>query len=103
MADKKNRDDEKKAGAGRRLSRLRFKKKDMPGGLWLKCPSCDATIFRKELEAKGHMCPACSFHFTVPGLERVQMVVDPGSWREVFSSISGISQALCKKAVLGQA
>ena len=54
-----------------RLSRLRFsKKKDMPGGLWLKCESCSEVIFRKELEEKGRVCPSCGFHFTVPGRER---------------------------------
>jgi acetyl-CoA carboxylase carboxyl transferase subunit beta len=74
----------KKKGRSR-LSRLRFKKKDIPGGLWLKCPSCDATIYRKELEAKGHTCPSCSFHFTVPGRERVAMTLDQGSWNEMFA------------------
>src|SRR5262245_39759302 len=50
-----------------RLARLRFsKKKDMPGGLWLKCESCSQVIFRKELEEKGRVCPSCGFHFTLP-------------------------------------
>ena len=70
-----------------RLSGLRFKKKDIPGGLWLKCPSCDTTIYRKELEAKGHTCPNCSFHFTVPGRERVAMTLDPGTWNEMFADL----------------
>ncbi len=70
-----------------RLAGLRFKKKDMPGGLWLKCPSCDTTIYRKELEAKGHTCPSCSFHFTVPGRERVAMTLDPGTWNEMFADL----------------
>ncbi|HIF41494.1 MAG TPA: acetyl-CoA carboxylase, carboxyltransferase subunit beta [Planctomycetes bacterium] len=70
-----------------RLSGLRFKKKDIPGGLWLKCPSCDTTIYRKELEAKGHTCPSCSFHFTVPGRERVAMTLDPGTWNEMFADL----------------
>ena len=68
-----------------RLSRLRFtKKKDMPGGLWLKCESCSQLIYRKELESRGRVCPACGFHFTLPGRERVAMVVDEGSWEERF-------------------
>ncbi|HJM57010.1 MAG TPA: acetyl-CoA carboxylase, carboxyltransferase subunit beta [Planctomycetota bacterium] len=70
-----------------RLAGLRFKKKDMPGGLWLKCPSCDTTIYRKELEAKGHTCPSCSFHFTVPGRERVAMTLDSGTWNEMFADL----------------
>jgi len=70
-----------------RLSGLRFKKKDIPGGLWLKCPSCDTTIYRKELEAKDHTCPSCSFHFTVPGRDRVAMTLDPGTWNEMFADL----------------
>ena len=49
--DKKKKTDERKDGTsaeeelkGGRLSRLRFKKKDMPGGLWLKCPECSTTV-----------------------------------------------------------
>ena len=83
--------DEEREGGGR-LSRLRFKKKDIPGGLWLKCPSCEATIFRKELEAKGHVCPSCDFHFTVPGKDRVKMVLDEGSWEERFPNLETLDR-----------
>lgn len=75
-----------------RLSGLRFKKKDIPGGLWLKCPSCDTTIYRKELEAKGHTCPSCSFHFTVPGRDRVAMTLDPGTWNEMFADLEAVDR-----------
>ena len=73
---------------GKRPSRFRFsKKKDMPGGLWLKCESCAQVIYRKELEARGRVCPSCSFHFTLPGRERVRMVLDEESWVEHFAEI----------------
>ena len=52
--------------SGGRLSRLRFKKKDMPGGLWLKCESCTSTIYRKELEERGFVCPVSYTHLTLP-------------------------------------
>ena len=76
-----------------RLGRLRFsKKKDMPGGLWLKCESCGEVVFRKELEELGRVCPACSFHFTVPGKERVRMVIDEGTWEERFGDLEGLDR-----------
>jgi len=76
-----------------RLSRLRFsKKKDMPGGLWLKCESCSQVIFRKELEEKGRVCPSCGFHFTVPGKERIRMTLDEGSWREQFAELEALDR-----------
>jgi len=76
-----------------RLARLRFsKKKDMPGGLWLKCESCAQVIFRKELEEKGRVCPSCGFHFTLPGDERVRLTLDEGSWREHFAELEALDR-----------
>ena len=84
-------DDEVKKPRDSRFSRLR-KKKDMPGGLWLKCESCGQMIYRKELEEKGRVCPACDFHFTVPGRERVATVLDEGSWREHFAELGTLDR-----------
>lgn len=69
-------------------SRLRWKKKEMPGGLWLKCESCGQMIYRKELEEKGMVCPACDFHFTLPGRARVKMVMDEGSFHELYENLT---------------
>lgn len=75
---------------GRR--RRMWKKKDMPGGLWLKCENCSQMIYRKELEEKGMVCPACEFHFTLPGKERIAMVLDPGTWREEFAGLTALDR-----------
>lgn len=76
-----------------RLARLRFsKKKDMPGGLWLKCESCDEVIYRKELEEKGRLCPACGFHFTLPGRDRITMLLDEDSWEERFEDLTSMDR-----------
>jgi len=87
---------EEQTGAPRRegrLARLRFsKKKDMPGGLWLKCESCAEVIFRKELEEKDRVCPSCGFHFTVPGRERIRMILDEGTWNEAFADIESLDR-----------
>ena len=90
VSDESALEEPKKEG---RLARLRFtKKKDMPGGLWLKCESCSQVIFRKELEEKGRVCPSCGFHFTVPGKERIAMTLDEGSWREEFAGLEAMDR-----------
>jgi acetyl-CoA carboxylase carboxyl transferase subunit beta len=64
------------------------KKKDMPGGLWIKCDSCGTMLFRKEFEAKHRVCTSCGYHFTLPGRERVQLTVDEGSFEELFIDLA---------------
>ncbi len=78
--------------AADKRSRRLWKKKDMPGGLWLKCESCGQMIYRKELEEKGRVCPACDFHFTLPGRERVRMVLDEGSFDERFAELTALDR-----------
>ncbi|MBK9383443.1 MAG: acetyl-CoA carboxylase carboxyltransferase subunit beta [Planctomycetes bacterium] len=54
----------------------------VPGGLWLKCSNCNATIYRKEMEARLHTCTACGYHFTMKGWDRVHVTVDEGTFEE---------------------
>jgi acetyl-CoA carboxylase carboxyl transferase subunit beta len=63
------------------------KKKDMPGGLWIKCENCGAMLFRKEFEAKHRVCSSCGYHFTLPGRERIAITADPGSFEEKFTGL----------------
>jgi acetyl-CoA carboxylase carboxyl transferase subunit beta len=87
------REDPESESKGGRLSRLRFsKKKDMPGGLWLKCENCGSLIYRKELEERGRVCPSCSFHFTLPAKERIAGLLDPSTWQERFADLSGLDR-----------
>jgi len=50
-------------------------------GLWVKCESCRAIVFRKDLEANLHVCPKCQFHFKVNAKQRLEMLLD-GRWTE---------------------
>jgi acetyl-CoA carboxylase carboxyl transferase subunit beta len=83
---------EEAGGDESRRSRRLWKKKEVPGGLWLKCESCGETIYRKELEEKGMVCPACGFHFTMPGRSRVKSVMDEGSWEEHFPDLTALDR-----------
>ena len=75
-----------------RRAKPRRKKKEMPEGLWLKCESCGAMIYRKELEDKGMVCPSCDFHFTLSGKERIARLVDPGTWEEQFAGLTALDR-----------
>ena len=45
-------------------------------GLWVKCESCRAIVFRKDLEENLLVCPKCQFHFRMDAKQRLQMLLD---------------------------
>lgn len=63
------------------------KKKDMPGGLWIKCENCGTMLFRKEFEAKLRVCGTCGYHFTLPARERIALTADAGSFEELHTGL----------------
>ncbi|MGQ0612710.1 MAG: acetyl-CoA carboxylase, carboxyltransferase subunit beta [Planctomycetaceae bacterium] len=64
------------------------KKKDTPGGLWLKCPGCSAMLLRKKVEQALQLCPECGFHFKIDALRRVQHLLDEESFRVLGEEIA---------------
>lgn len=56
---------------------------DVPAGLWLGCPGCGEMVYRKEMEANFHSCPRCNHHFRVSARQRVEMLVDIGTFEEM--------------------
>ncbi len=55
-----------------------------PAGLWLKCPSCQAQLYRKDLVAHLYVCKECGFHERMPVEARVAMLADDDTF-EVWS------------------
>ena len=51
-------------------------------GLWIKCDSCSAPIWKKDLEAHGMVCSECGFHFKIGARQRLEMLFDEASWEE---------------------
>lgn len=58
------------------------KKKDIPGDLWTKCEDCGELIYNKKLLDNMRVCPKCNFHFTLDAYERINLILDPGSFIE---------------------
>jgi acetyl-CoA carboxylase carboxyl transferase subunit beta len=57
-------------------------KRGVPEGLWIRCPGCKGSIYRKEAEKLFNVCPQCEYHFYVSALERVSQVLDDGTFEE---------------------
>src|SRR5438132_776477 len=62
-------------------------KRGVPEGLWIRCPQCKATIFRKEAESRFNVCPECNYHFYMPARERIRQLLDQDSFEEWFTDI----------------
>jgi len=62
-------------------------KRGVPEGLWIRCPQCKATIFRKEAESRHNVCPECEYHFYVPAQDRIAQMLDEDSFEEWFTDL----------------
>ena len=57
-------------------------KADTPPNHWLKCPSCNALMYYKEVFSQSHICPKCNYHFRISTKERLEMLCDKDSFVE---------------------
>jgi acetyl-CoA carboxylase carboxyl transferase subunit beta len=57
-------------------------KKDIPEGLWTKCPECGEIIYVKELEKNYNTCNSCTYHFKYPAKEYINLLLDDGLLEE---------------------
>jgi acetyl-CoA carboxylase carboxyl transferase subunit beta len=57
-------------------------KRGVPEGLWMRCPGCEATIFRKEAEKRLGVCPECDYHWYLSARLRIQQLFDEGTFEE---------------------
>jgi acetyl-CoA carboxylase carboxyl transferase subunit beta len=64
-------------------------KRGVPEGLWIRCPLCKASIFRKEVEKRLNVCPdaECNYHFYLPARDRIAQLLDEDSFEEWFTDI----------------
>ena len=51
-------------------------RRTMPEGLWIKCPSCEAVLYKSDLEKNQNVCPQCSHHHRIGARERLNAFLD---------------------------
>ena len=62
-------------------------KKNIPEGLWCKCPSCQAVLYRTDLEQNMEVCPKCSFHNRISARARIDTILDKEKRKEIGAQI----------------
>ena len=58
------------------------KRREIPQGLWQKCPSCSEVVHEIELAQNQRVCPRCDHHFAQSAKERIENLLDPDSFVE---------------------
>jgi acetyl-CoA carboxylase carboxyl transferase subunit beta len=66
------------------------KKKEIPLGLWMKCPGCTKMAFTKTVEENLHVCPECDFHMKVSAPVRLSQLIDEGTWEPLGEDVKPV-------------
>ena len=69
-----------------------FSRRAAPTDAWTKCPSCEAQVFNKQLERSGRLCPSCGHHFRMSVGERIDLLLDPGSFEERDAGLEAVDR-----------
>ncbi|HRP74590.1 MAG TPA: acetyl-CoA carboxylase, carboxyltransferase subunit beta [Rhodocyclaceae bacterium] len=62
-------------------------RKSIPEGLWSKCPSCEAVLYRSDLESNQAVCPKCGHHQRLRARARLELLLDPDGQSEIGASV----------------
>ncbi len=63
-------------------------RKQMPEGLWMKCPGCEHMLYSSAVEKNLNVCPECNYHFRIGAWTRIQQIADEGSFQEVLEDLT---------------
>lgn len=62
-------------------------KRNIPEGLWIKCPSCEAVLYRTDLEGNLHVCPKCEHHMRIGARQRLDALLDAEGRYEIGQEV----------------
>jgi acetyl-CoA carboxylase carboxyl transferase subunit beta len=61
--------------------------REIADGLWSKCPECSVLTYTKDLRANQMVCAECGHHLRIFSEERIQQLIDPGTWKPLDTQI----------------
>ena len=62
-------------------------KKVIPEGIWVKCKSCDATLYHNDLLANSMVCPSCNYHMRIGARQRLDLLFDDADRIEIAQEV----------------
>lgn len=63
---------------------------DRSKGLWTRCDKCGTILYIKHLKEHNYICFGCNYHLKMSSQERVDMMIDPGTWRPMDETLSPV-------------
>ena len=65
-------------------------KKEVPDGLWYKCPSCRKTMAQDELKDNLYVCPHCQYHDRISSIQYFEILFDDNRYKRLFKEIEPV-------------
>lgn len=62
-------------------------RRQMPEGLWIKCPACEAVLYKADLEHNFNVCPKCSHHHRMSARARLNQFLDAEGRYEIGQEV----------------
>jgi acetyl-CoA carboxylase carboxyl transferase subunit beta len=62
-------------------------RKEMPEGLWIRCPGCEHMLYKSSVEKNMNVCPQCNYHFRISADTRIEYLVDEGTFEEELAEL----------------
>jgi acetyl-CoA carboxylase carboxyl transferase subunit beta len=66
------------------------RKKEIPEGLWTKCPKCSSMIYDNDLDNNLKVCPKCDYHFPISARERIHSLVETCTFEEMDAEMASV-------------
>jgi len=66
------------------------KRKEIQKDIWVKCEKCGEVSYKDDIINNFHTCPACGYHFKVGAMDKINMIVDAGSFVEIDANLKSL-------------
>jgi acetyl-CoA carboxylase carboxyl transferase subunit beta len=63
-------------------------RKEMPDGLWLRCPGCEHTLYKSTVDKSLNVCPECDHHFRISATTRIEYLADEDSFQQILADMT---------------
>lgn len=73
-----------------KVTLVKVKKKNIPEGLWSKCPECQTPNYIKILKANLNVCPNCGYHLSLNAMERIELCLDQETFTEMDANLMSL-------------